>query len=70
MQLPEIVAVDHFDSKRAFRNRNVTSPREVLCYEVEFYKEDFDGISVVNGKEFSIKKDTVLSPVKRLFCVF
>ena len=57
--LPIILGAGNFDSKTRFKGINVTVPRNVNTYELEYFS-DSKGIAVINGKEYPIKKGTVL----------
>ena len=57
--LPIILGAGFFDSKTRFKGINVTVPRNVNTYELEYFN-DLKGIAVINGKEYPIKKGAVL----------
>lgn len=57
--LPTIISAGLFCSETHFPNLSVTRPRIVDCYELEFFFEG-GGISVLNGKEYPVRKNHVL----------
>lgn len=57
--LPIILGAGVFESKTRFKGINITEPRKVDTYELEYFS-DYKGITVVNGKENPIKKGTIL----------
>ena len=57
--LPIILGAGFFDSKNRFKGINVTAPRKVNTYELEFFFED-SGTAVINSKEYTIQKNHIL----------
>lgn len=57
--LPIILGAGLFDSNQQFPKLTVTAPRTAQTYELEYFFED-GGISVLNGREFPIKRGNVL----------
>lgn len=57
--LPIILGAGIFDSKNRFKGINITKPRKVNTYELEYFS-DYKGIAVINGKENPIKKGAIL----------
>lgn len=59
LNLPDILTVSVFDSRRHLSALCATPPRTVKKYELEYYFED-GGTSVLNGIEYKIKKGYIL----------
>lgn len=57
--LPLILGAGLFDSKKQFSDTPKTPPRKVNTYELEYFFES-GGISVINGKEYPIKRGNLL----------
>jgi len=57
--LPLILGAGLFDSKKQFKKIDMTPPRKVKTYELEYFFES-GGISVINGKEYPIKSGNLL----------
>ncbi len=57
--LPIILGAGLFDSRERFPARTVTAPRTTQTYELEYFFEN-SGVSVLNGKAYSIKEGSVL----------
>ena len=58
-ELPVILGAGIFDSQKKFGKLEKTVPRTVETYELEYFFED-GGMSVLNGKEYPLKKGAVL----------
>lgn len=58
-ELPIILGAGTFNSKERFPKKSITAKRKVKTFELEYFYES-GGKSVINGKEYNIKKGFVL----------
>ena len=56
---PSVLKVGQFNSSLSYKNTNVTPPRCVSLYEIEYALED-GGISIIDGKDYPIYAHRVI----------